>query len=340
MAKNLSKKIRKNLQGRVRVISTNPIGNLTNRFLAAKSVVRVLFCFYFLLFLNDLTFIVSVFGRDAALSPPPIGFWLQVIGIDWSSVVIYTLYFISAITCIIWSHLRWARITLFLSFLSSNTLKFSLGTVAHDTNGWIWLAFALIFLPSKDEKISERTYKYHYLSICWFATAISLSIYTMSGIWKILMGLLYDGLVNGHTFFSSNAMSYHLARYIFRNGYNLPSAEIVISNSWLGWPMLTGAVYMQFFAFWVPFRPLIFLPWLLMLASFHSLNIVLMNLPFNKQGFLAVLVLGGMPFLVKAKNLNQMIITLPLFGWLYKTFVTQIFKVQTIEVIRYDIERF
>jgi len=341
MILSLSKKIRKFMQGETRVISNNPVANMRSRFDSAKVAIKVISCFYFWLFLDDITHIISLSGKPVALSPPPIGFWMTDMGFTYTSLFIYSIYFFCATACIIRPDSRWLRVGLFLSVLNSNILKSSLSTISYDKNGWIWLAFALIFLPNnKDkQKCSEKVYQYWYLTTCWFATALTISVYTMSGMWKILSGFFYDGFVNNYTFLSSKAMSYHLASHIFRNGYNLPAAEFVIENHFLGWAMLSCAVYLQFFSFWIPFRPLLFAPWLLFLAAFHTLNLVLMNLPFNHQGFIIILLLGGLPFLVYPKNFYQLIVTMPLAGKIYSGVIDKKEHKAHSYVVRYGFKR-
>ncbi|MEM7645717.1 MAG: hypothetical protein AAF203_02295, partial [Pseudomonadota bacterium] len=248
------------------------------------------------------------------MAPPPVAYWFHWVDPSWLIGVLFSLFFVALCSCILKPEFRFGRIVLSLCMLYVLCVQHSQGVVAHGQNSLFWMTFLLIFLPSEKKKRNERIYKMKYITVFWWTLLATLSVYTLSGAWKLGYGLAYQTFVNGQSFLHEKAMAYHLATYALRNGYEPPFADFVIQHSWVGWPLLVGAIYMQFFAFFAAFRPLCHGPWLLMLMSFHALSLPLMNLPFNHQGFMAAIVLGAFPFIKLPRNIREATYTLPLFG--------------------------
>ncbi len=165
----------------------------------------------------------------------------------------------------------------------------------------LWVLFAFCILPNGDEENPSKKYRLHYISTCWFATALFLLSYATSGFWK-----LYSEI--SHIFDSSTVSVFHpealptlLASYSVRTGQEIPWADFLISHSWLSAFMFVPIVLAQATAYLPLFWPRLSRIYGLIFFSFHLFSLFIPTIPFTTHIFLCGLFLILSPFFTDSK---------------------------------------
>ncbi len=206
-------------------------------------------------------------------------------------------------------------------FLLAATVTNSLGGINHPYHAWFWVSLVLLFLPNGNPEKFGRASKLSYCTVILAAQALFLLFYSMSGAWKILIGLI--DLSNGQPGnFSPGALSWTLANRILQTGTDPILANLFIHNLWLAWPLFIATMYFQLVSVVVAFRPRLHVLWGYLLISFHLGTWLLMEIIFTQHVLLLIILLVLSPQRRAFGSLGGALRDLPFLGPVFGHFVS------------------
>ena len=230
----------------------------------------------------------SYLGFDRAYQgkPPTAPVWpIKIVepltGIDWlayeTAVTIIGLAFAIA-AALAPGVLVW-RLGTFLYVLLQVALQNSYGSINHGTHGLLYISFALVFLPRDTYGRRNRIARENVLAclaVLWLVQTALLLPYALSGFWKIWKG--------GLELFSPDALTRILLQRLLQEVDDIPPLlPFVSEHTLLAQVMWLCAVYIEFFALLVVFRPHLHRPFGVLLMLFHVTSDWLMNIAFSSQ---------------------------------------------------------
>ena len=217
--------------------------------------------FYVNFFLKE-----SLLKKDFLLWPVA---WLNFF--NYTEAINFIFFFALAGTflAMIFPEKRIFRIWCFLGIFEIIALVNSDGST-HDHAAYLWIptSFLAIFLPD-DWKQEGSFVKRRFSYIFWGCQAVILLAYSMSGFGKLLHAFfqILDGEIN---LFSPYAGALHIADRLVRSPrFFSPIGGWLIEHYLVAWMFLLGTVYLEFFSFFVSFRPSVQRLWGAGLILFH-----------------------------------------------------------------------
>ena len=156
------------------------------------------------------------------------------------------------------------RLGVFLYLFLVGAVNNSYGSINHGVHLYLFISFALLFLPptSAHRERMPRKAAMTYIMVFWFIQSIVLFCYSLAGYWKVMgnkLALLEpDSLVR-----------ILLARLMSDTIPVPPLLPLVASQPYLTQLLFLGIVYTQFFALFALFRPHLHRPFGMVLISFH-----------------------------------------------------------------------
>lgn len=253
--------------------------------------------------------------------------WFRFVDYQVGVNIIFTLLLISAFLAAIFPKMRLARILAFFSFLESISLVNSFGKINHGEHIWLLTSFLLIFLPNKSSP--EKPYYRKFLYIFWGCQAIVLLTYTMSGIFKVYGAFHQMSLGQIHAF-HPQAMSLQVANRLLQTGSTSVLGSWIIDQIWLGWILYVSAIFIEFFAFFVVFRPSLHRLWAFAIISMHIGIGLTMAIPFKKNILLLAILFFNSPFIVSGNRWQRSLYDLPIIG----LFIRKLYKRKSHEKLR------
>lgn len=173
-------------------------------------------------------------------------------------------------------HLLW-RSGVFLYILIYVALRNSYGSINHGSYYFLYVAFALLFLPPRDKE-NARSYEstLSCLAVLWLVQTILLLPYTLSGVWKI-----WDSRLD---LLTSDSMVRILLKRAVDDAANLaPLLPTVSQHVYLAQFMLLVTVYVELFALLVVVRPHLHRAFGSALILFHLGSDLIMNIRFDSN---------------------------------------------------------
>ena len=196
-----------------------------------------------------------------------------------------------------------------------SALQNSYGSIGHGNHFFLYVSFALLFLPSTkgaktaalDANTMPRQDVMACIAVFWLTQAVILLSYSLSGFWKIwhskLELLTADGMIR------------ILLNHAHADTENIPPLLPAIAQyEYLAQLMLLVTVYVQFFSLLALFRPHLHRPFGIMLILFHLGGGWLMNLSFPRNILLIGLFLVLSPMAPVRFSLTGLLQSLPVFG--------------------------
>ena len=280
------------------------------------------YCYLISFFMDALDQIDYHFAGLTAIDPPFLFFWLQNLPIVPMLATTIVVGIGSIFGCIFFPHIRTFRILLAICFMIERAFHYSSGKVGHAYHGFVYVSLILCHLPAVRYEVlkANRQLRQTFLNIFWLATAFVLLHYTVSGLWKIGYGGIYQFFTYTTSLFDVKAMAYILADFATRQRNDPLLAKMMIDYTIIAVPSLAFALYFQVFSFWAVFRPELHRTWGVLLIIFHALSILLMHINFSHQCVLIALFLIFSPFAVAPKTKREWITAFPLGGWLTRWF--------------------
>jgi hypothetical protein len=291
----------------------------TESFHAARIVVRCYYAvilFFAVATLHDGT---AYLDRREILALWPVG-WLNAVPLRTGILTILVGYLTAAFLGAIFPAKRWARALVFIGLLEFAALDNSFGKISHNYHLWVLTAFWLIFLPKAPARIADRSTRQRFLLIFWICQAIVLLTYTMSGVGKI-GGAIYQFCAGQNNLFMPTGMASIVADRLLQTNSNSSLGPWLLVHPWVGWLLGLAAMYLELFAVWAAFRPILQRWWAAGLILFHIGVYLLMGITFNQTVLLVALLLLTAPLNEGEQEGRAILKQLPLLGWVVrKTF--------------------
>ncbi|WP_420445774.1 DCC1-like thiol-disulfide oxidoreductase family protein [Candidatus Poriferisodalis sp.] len=282
---------------------------------AAADIVLLSRFYYLFLVFNMLGTLGLQFGWAYMGRPPTAPIWLikalqQLTGTGWfandNAVTVVGLLF--AIAAASFPRFLVWRLGSFGYLLLHVALSNSYGSINHGYHVMLFIGFALLFLPGRDQgRRMARKNVLSCLTVFWFAQGLILLPYTLSGFWKIWHGRL--------EVFSPDAMTRILLDRALLEADNIPFLlPFVAQHNWLAQSMWWLTLYIELFALLVVFRPHLHRPFGIVLMLFHITSDLLMNISFSLNIIMLGLFLVLSPLAPTRSSLSGVIRSLPIIG--------------------------
>lgn len=291
----------------------------------AKRLVPFLYYFMFYIAFSKLEGLNHMIAHPQQLYPRFPLFWAE--GLNYATVVstiFVTFVFTSLIGSFFYKHFL-ARLLAFLGMLQFHAYNSSFGAPNHQWDIWLWVAFIFVFFPNiwKESLSNERRKKF--LMIFWITQAFVLMTYTMSGIGKLLGS--YDALRAGQPHaFSQDAAALHISSLLISMQETTILGPAIVKNPILGWFPFVAVIYLQFFSFFIAFKPKLHRLWSLGLVLFHIGTYLSMRAIFVSPVAVLMILFFSSPFQSQKTSLQQTLLDLPIFGWTIRMLQTRITK--------------
>jgi len=240
--------------------------------------------------------------------------WISFVPTTYGILAIHCLYLGSCVLTMIFPGSRLLRFITFLGIFQWISLDNSLGKISHSMHLVVFVAFIFIFLPQEwDHRALMRQVRVRLAQTIWAAQALILLTYTMAGISKIVASL--HQVAHGEvSYFHPLGLPWVIAGRLALTGSDSFLGAWFIERPWLCWPMMLGAIYLEFFSFWILFRPKLYAWWALGLILFHLASYFTMTILFSQSTFLLALFFTCAAARSQPFNLRELVVALPLFG--------------------------
>ena len=200
------------------------------------------------------------------------------------------------------------RLGVFLYLMLHIALGNSYGSINHGRYYYLYVSFALLFLPGRDktDKISRRNIL-SCLAVLWLTQSLLLLPYSLAGWWKIQ--------TSGFELFSSDGMVRILLDRVVEDADDIPPLlPFVVEHEYLAQAMLLVTVYLQLIALLVVFRPHLHRPFGIAIVLFHIGSDWVLGIPFAANIFMMSLFLVLSPTAPARTSLLGIMQSLPILG--------------------------
>jgi hypothetical protein len=243
--------------------------------------------------------------------------WLNGVPLRFGILGILVGYVTVAFLGAIFPAKRWARALVFVGLLEFAALDNSFGKISHNYHLWVLTAFWLIFLPKMPTCATDRATRQRFLLVFWSCQAIVLLTYTMSGVGKI-DGAIYQICAGQNNLFMPTGVATIVADRLLQTNSNSWLGPWLLAHPWFGWPLGLAAMYLELFAFWAAFRPILKRWWAAGLILFHIGVYLLMGITFNQTVLLVGLLFLTAPLYEREQGGGAIMKQLPLLGWAFR----------------------
>jgi len=216
---------------------------------------------------------------------------------------------------------RALRIFCFLAFLQYVAFRNSFGKINHWGHLLLFTSFLFIFLPSGWHQLKPtRTAQATTCMIIGSVIAVILTTYSMSGLGKIIVGILEGAQGQPHSF-SPDSLARHIADRMLETGQDSAFGDIIVNAPLLGWPVMMLTIYFQLASVFVIFHPELHRFWGAIHLLFHAGVYLTMTISFNNSVFMLALFLLASPFAPDATCPFGTMTRLPFIGGVFAKFL-------------------
>lgn len=285
----------------------------TYQFLCAQTIIRAFYAILAFFCLKSLDSWTTHLSKIYVAPLWPV-FWLNHIDTQTGITAILVFYLISGILALTAIRWRVARVAIFFASLEYLAFTNSFGKINHGSHLQILLCFLLIFLPTQwNLEKPRKDIQVATLMIFSGCQAIIMLTYTMSGFFKLLY-IPIQAMRNQVHSLMPEALALQIAHHLLKRDEISVLGEWFIDHHLLAWPLLIGTIYLQFFAFWVAFRPSLHQIWGFNLILFHLATGLTMTVSFWQNCLWLTLFFLNSPFRPKSYNFRKIIRDLPLIS--------------------------
>ena len=158
-----------------------------------------------------------------------------------------------ALAALVWWWSQPVRIALAVSLLMTSATLNSFGKISHGDHMLIWMLAIAATLPTAAARGQTRADQLRRAETIWFATTTLLWFYFLSGLWKIVGGLVQLALAEPNVF-SSDALSRHIAARLLQTSSASGVGDWLIAHPVVGTVLFWGAIYLELGSLLLPFR--------------------------------------------------------------------------------------
>ena len=265
----------------------------------------------------------SLLGREINLSElniPKAFFFLKYFPVEFVDWLICLTPIVALITLYL-PQKRCLRIVTAFLLLLTFAYKNSFGKPLHGELPWLYSAIVFGFIPTWCKASAttwSRSRRFLFLQTYWFGLFVFLFPYTLSGLWKVTWGMMWQPIFDPISFWSPDSMSYLLSTYSVRINEAAVWTDWLIRNPVIGYPLLLGGTYWEVIAILPLFRPKHWRLTAFVVLMFHLLSYYTLNIQFGYQFFIASFFLFFVPLYDEPKNIYQLIEELPIIGFITK----------------------
>jgi len=228
--------------------------------------------------------------------------------IELSPIVLFSCFYLI--------RFRLARIVATFSFIFLFAYKCSFNHNYHNELILIYTALVFCLIPTwGNRKFNDtRSQKHYHILLYSFGLFVFLFPYTLSGLWKLGHGMIWQLFFDDISFWNINSMSYVVSSYIITSGKPGLLSGFIIENPIIGYFLLLGGIFWELIVILPLFRPMHWRLTSVLLILFHLLSVYILNIQFNWQMAAAVLFIYYTPLYQPPEDKKQLLITLPLIG--------------------------
>ncbi len=233
------------------------------------------------------------------------------VGTDWiaNHVVLIsgTAWIIGWLAVLFPGVLVW-RIAVFSILTFFISINFSYGYINHDLHFYVYMSFALLFLPSAAGRPTmRRKDAMSCVSVFWLMQAVTLFTYSLSGLQKVL--------TNGLEIFAFDGFTKVLLGLFMSNLLPPPPLiPLAVEHYYVAHFFYLAFVYVQALAVFALFRPHLQRPFGIAIIGFHYTSAWLLNIHFLQYPLFWGLLLILSPFSAPRFSLLRTLQSLPLLG--------------------------
>jgi hypothetical protein len=111
-----------------------------------------------------------------------------------------------------------------------------------------------------------------------------------------------------------SALGAHVAQRLLQTDSTSALGAWIIGHPWLTWPLMPVPIYLEFFSFWLAFRPPLQRLWAAALITFHMATFFTMTISFPQSCFLLAIFFFASPWQSANCSSREILLNLPLFG--------------------------
>lgn len=295
------------------------------RFSVAQTLVRAFYAFLLFFAISQLDNNLPVILEHAptALLWPVA--WLQWTAAPAGPRLLMAFYLATSLFGAFTVSWRASRALVFLGLLEFVALRSSYGKIGHSLHLPLLVAGVFVLLPPGWERPAPgvgRRVRQQTLLVFWLAQAVVLLSYTMSGVGK-LAAACYQLAAGQPNAFLPGGLSAIVAQRLLDTHSDSVFGPWIIHHPYLTWPSFPAAIYLEFFAFLVAFRPSLARPWAALLVIFHVGTYFTMTISFPQSCFLLVLFFFASPFEPEpSPSWQSRLLDTPCIPYLYKSWQT------------------
>ncbi len=284
------------------------------RFATAQALIGAFYAVLLFFALSQL-FSWQEFLSSTSLTPRWPVFWLQYVETRTGIALILWAHLLSLLLAIALPGVRLVRVLAFCCLLELLAYRFSFGSINHGDHLGLLLSFVLIFLPRgwSSGPAPPRSVRAATLLVFSGCQAMIALTYSMSGMWKV-GGVVQQALRGEVTYLHPSGLAQQVAAKLLADGSPSLLGPWLIEHYWVGWPLMIGALYLEFFALWAVARPSLHRAWGLGLILLHLSTHLTMGVGFPQNPLWLALFFVLSPFRPHPASWRQSLRDLPLVG--------------------------
>lgn len=288
----------------------------------AAAEVILLSRFYYIFIVFSIGTSILPFDRAYMRGPPTAAIWPidvleRLTGTGWlaSTIWVSAAGLTLALLAAVFPRIVMWRLGVFLYLLLFIALRSSYGSIDHGNYFYLYVSFALLFLPPRDKPTAiGRRDTLSCLAVLWLIQTIMLLPYSLSGWWKI-----WDGRLE---LVSSDSMVRILLDRAMDDTDNIaPLLPFISQHELLAQSLLLATVYIELFALLAVFRPHLQRVFGVVLIIFHVGSDWIMNISFFSNFLMIGLFLVLSPTAPARFSLSGLLQSLPVFGIPFRAWV-------------------
>lgn len=244
--------------------------------------------------------------------------WIDASGTAVGVDLVCASYIVAAFLVAMFPGRRFARAGYAIAVVQFYAVLHSSVGILHAAHAWIWVSILLAFLPDvvtrgTSGSASQRMERQRLLVAVAAAQCLVLAFYSLSGFWKIAIGLEQLALGEANTF-APTAFARHLVGARPGTDVSPGLVKLFATAPWIGWLPFLGMLYLEVFAIVAAFRPRLHRPFGLALAGFHLGTSLTFGIWFAESTLLVIVLLVGSPFARSETSWRAIVADLPLVG--------------------------